>query len=110
MALGAVCFGVTVGYITYRVLTRRADRADITDLGAVVVLVVGGAAVTGLFNPDHGDLFGWYSIGLIVGLAACFLCHLALSGRESTVIVLGLPPMRTSRPAKPSDEPAAPQG
>lgn len=109
MALGAVCFGVAVAYITYRVLARNGGTTAITDLGAVVVLVVGGAAVTALFNPDYGDLFGWYSIGLVVGLVALFVCHLLLSGSESTLRVLGLPARRLSRRTSPPDEPAGPQ-
>ena len=64
-------------------------KASISDLGAVVS-AIGGAAVTVLFNPRQGDLFGWYSIGLVAGLAAFFLCHLAVNGRERTQQIMGL--------------------
>jgi hypothetical protein len=77
MSVGATCFGVTVGYITYRTLARTTDSAAITDLSAVVG-VIGGGAVTALFNPDRGDLFGWYSIGLLIGIVTYFLAHLLL--------------------------------
>lgn len=63
-SVGAVAFGLVVGWITYRTLRRTATTASISDIAAVIG-AVGGAAVTGLFtNPS---LFGWYSIGLAVG-------------------------------------------
>lgn len=52
MPVGAVCFGLTVGYFTYRMLTRSKETS-VSDLTAVIG-ATGGAAVTGLFNPDHG--------------------------------------------------------
>jgi hypothetical protein len=86
MPIGAFCFGATIGYITYRTLIR-SDKARISDL-AMVVGTVGGAAVTGLFNPSHGDLFGWYSIGLLAGLIAYFAIFLSLNGKQQTAKVL----------------------
>lgn len=88
MSVGAVCFGVTVGYITYRTLVR-SDKTTVADLAAVIG-AIGGGAVTGLFNPDQGDLFGWYSIGLISGVAVFFLVHLLLNGRERTAAIMSL--------------------
>jgi hypothetical protein len=109
MALGAICFGFVVGYITYRTLARTTEKAVITDL-TVVVSVLGGAAVTGLFNPDHGDLFGWYAIGLAIGLAAFFLLHLAMSGPESTINVIGGLPRKLFGRNSRSDKVGTPQG
>jgi O-antigen/teichoic acid export membrane protein len=108
MALGAVCFGFVVGYITYRTLARTAEKAVVTDL-TVVVSVIGGAAVTGLFNPDHGDLFGWYAIGLVIGLAAFLVLHLVLSGRESTINVMGVLPRKFFGRSGRSDKVGTPQ-
>src|SRR5262249_45008915 len=69
--VGAACFGIAVGYITYRTLVRTTEKAAISDLGAVVS-AIGGAAVTGLFAP-RGILFAWYSIGLLAGMALFFV-------------------------------------
>ena len=88
MSVGAFCFGVAVGYITYRTLVRTTDKTAISDL-TTVVGAVGGAAVTGLFGPASGDAFGWYSIGLLAGIAAFFLLYLALNGRAKTAAVMG---------------------
>jgi hypothetical protein len=87
MSVGAACFGLAVGFITYRTLARTTDKTAITDLTAVIG-AIGGGAVTGLFNPQHGDLFGWYSIGLASGLAVFFLLYLALNGRARTAAVM----------------------
>ena len=56
MSVGAFCFGATVGYITYRTLVRT-EKSNVSDI-ATVVGAVGGAAVTGLFDPQQSDTFG----------------------------------------------------
>lgn len=63
-SIGAVAFGVVVGWVTYRTLRRRSSAVELSDI-ATVIGAVGGAAVTALFQ--NGDLFGWYAIGLAVG-------------------------------------------
>jgi hypothetical protein len=88
MTIGAVLFGAVVGFITYRTLVRTTDKAAISDLGAVVG-VIGGGAVTGLFDPHTSDLFGWYAIGLAAGLAAYFLLFALLNGLDKTAKVMG---------------------
>jgi bacteriorhodopsin len=87
-SVGAVCFGVAVGYITYRTLVRTTDKTDISDL-ATVVGAVGGGAVTGLFNPSSGDTFGWYAIGLLGGMVVFFVLYLILNGPTKTAGVMG---------------------
>jgi hypothetical protein len=87
MTVGAVCFGITVGFITYRALVRTTDKAAVSDIAAVIGAVAGGA-VTGLFNPEQTDLFGWYSIGLVTGVAVFFLLYLMMNGRAETAKVM----------------------
>jgi hypothetical protein len=70
---GAFCFGLVIGWITYRTLRRRTEGAALSDI-ATVIAAVGGAAVTTLFNT--GEPFGAYSIGLAVGFFAYFLVGL----------------------------------
>jgi NhaP-type Na+/H+ or K+/H+ antiporter len=69
--VGAVCFGVVIGWITYRTL-RHVDKTSISDLASVVG-AVGGATVLAIFK--RGDSFGWYAIGLAAG----FFAYLALN-------------------------------
>src|SRR5207248_1563475 len=52
-SVGALCFGVVIGWITYRTLRRSSETVALSDI-ATVVGAVGGAAVTGLFH--NGDL------------------------------------------------------
>jgi hypothetical protein len=84
--LGAACFGIAVGYLTYRALVRTAVNASISVLAAVVG-AVGGAAVTGLFAPGTA-VFAWYAIGLLAGMAVCFAVFGRLSGLQRLATVL----------------------
>lgn len=65
--LGALAFGVVVGWVTYRTL-RNSTVNGISDIAAVIG-AVGGAAVTTLF-PQGNILFGGYCIGLAIGFFA----------------------------------------
>jgi len=87
-SIGAICFGVVIGYVTYRALARSTANASISDLAAVVG-AVGGGVVTGLFAPDT-DLFGWYAIGLLLGMAIYPIVFFRLAGRERTTQILGV--------------------
>jgi hypothetical protein len=102
MTIGALLFGAVVGFLTYRALIRTTDKAAISDLGAVVG-VIGGAAVTGIFDPHTSDLFGWYAIGLAIGLATYFTAFALLNGLERTASVMGKEanPMAASGPDAP---------
>jgi hypothetical protein len=62
--LGAIFFGVVIGWVTYRTLRRTGETVKISDL-ATVIGAVGGAAVTAIFQEP--TIFGWYCIGLAVG-------------------------------------------
>lgn len=62
--IGALCFGLVIGWVTYRTLRKRKETVALSDL-ATVIGAVGGAAVTGLFESE--SLFAAYSIGLAIG-------------------------------------------
>lgn len=65
LTTGVVCFGVLIGFITYRTLVRTTDKASISDL-ATVIGAVGGGAVTAIVRPQT-NLFGYYAVGLLGG-------------------------------------------
>lgn len=65
--IGALCFGVVIGWITYRTL-RRSKTNGLSDI-ATVLGALGGATVTALFRRDSGE-FGAYCIGLLIGFFA----------------------------------------
>lgn len=77
--IGSGAFGFVVGWIVYRTLRRREDRAALSDLSAVLA-AIGGGVVTNLFPEEN--FFAAYGIGLLIG----FLSYLTLSwfvgGRE----------------------------
>lgn len=62
-AIGALCFGLVIGWITYRTLRRTGESVALSNI-ATVIGAVGGAAVTALFT---GEIFSWYCIGLTIG-------------------------------------------
>lgn len=87
MSVGAVCFGVVVGYVTYRALAR-STQSSVSDLAAVVA-VVGGGTVTTLFDPKNSDAFGYYAIGLLGGVMFYGALYAMLGGRKAFLDVMG---------------------
>lgn len=83
--LGAVLFGVVIGWVTYRTLVRRSDGAKLSDI-ATVIGAVGGGAVVALFNNAH--MFGLYSVGLAVGFFAYLGIFAFVNGRKTTASVM----------------------
>lgn len=77
---GALCFGLVVGWVTYRTL-RRKDGAALGDIAAVIG-AVGGAAVTSLFKSES-EIFGWYCIGLAIGFFAYFIVGIIAEGKQN---------------------------
>ncbi len=80
--VGAFCFGLVIGWVTYRTLRRKADGAALGDIAAVIG-AVGGAAVTNLYN--RAELFAAYSIGLSIGFFAYLIigCYLDAKAKKS---------------------------
>jgi NhaP-type Na+/H+ or K+/H+ antiporter len=74
VSIGAVCFGIVIGYIAYRTLVR-VDSNSISDLAAVIA-AVGGGVVAERFDEKGTDAFGWYSIGLLIGMAVFLVLRL----------------------------------
>lgn len=87
LTAGTICFGLLLGYITYRTLARTTASASISDLAAVIS-AVGGGAVTTIVKPGT-DLFGWYAIGLLVGFVVYGAIYWALNGRTEFAKVMG---------------------
>ena len=77
--VGAVCFGLVIGWVTYRTLRRKEGGAALSDIAAVIG-AVGGATVLGLFKNEK--LFGLYAIGLAIGFFSYFIIGLILDGKE----------------------------
>jgi len=89
LTVGSVCFGLFVGYITYRTLARTADKTSISDLTAVIG-AVGGGAVTTIVRPQT-DNFGWYAIGLLAGFIGYAALYAIINGKTEFAKVMSLP-------------------
>jgi len=102
LMVGAVCFGVVAGYITYRTLVRTKDTA-VSDLAAVFA-AIGGGAVTVLFD-SKGEQFAWYAIGLLIGMAVFLILRLVIEvprAKESGEIPIILGDPKSAAPAAPA--------
>jgi uncharacterized membrane protein YeaQ/YmgE (transglycosylase-associated protein family) len=86
--VGAICFGLVVGWLTYRTLRRKEEITALTDL-ATVIGVVGGAAITTLFPNDEENLFAFYAIGLLVGFFGYLIVNLVVYGKDETGTWMG---------------------
>lgn len=87
MTIGALCFGLVAGYLTYRTLVRTTKDSKISDLSAALSSVGGGAA-TALVGKTS-DAFGWYAIGLAAGMVCYMALYTLLNGRNKAAEVLG---------------------
>ncbi len=98
---GALSFGMVVGYLTYRTLIRTVAKSTLDDLAAVVG-VIGGGVITSLYGPET-HRFGWYAVGLPVGMAVFFLAFWKMNGKEKLGEVMISPTLTQSgTPAAPS--------
>lgn len=79
LTIGALCFGLILGWICYRIL-RRTKSNGISDLAAILG-IIGGATITQIF-PSSSSLFGIYCIGLFLG----FFAYLVIAGIIDTKV------------------------
>jgi hypothetical protein len=86
--LGAVFFGLIIGWISYRVM-RLAAGTNVLSVIAIVIAIVGSAAVIALLKDEV--LFGWFAIGLMIGFLAYFGIGLWLY-REQELQLWQMPP------------------
>jgi hypothetical protein len=84
--VGAVCFGLVVGWITYRTLARKESATSLTDIASVIG-AVGGAAITALFKSEA--LFGAYSVGLAIGFFAYLALYWLCFGKTAAGKIMG---------------------
>lgn len=78
--IGALLFGLVIGWITYRTL-RRKEGTGISDLASVIA-AVGGATITALFRPGT-KVFGFYCIGLAVGFFLYLIINYAMNPKDT---------------------------
>jgi O-antigen/teichoic acid export membrane protein len=83
LIVGGLCFGIVIGWITYRTLRRREGATQLSDISTVLA-AVGGGAVTALPFEDP-DVFGTYAIGLAVGFFGYLLISLRIAGNSEEV-------------------------
>lgn len=90
VGLGAVVFGLIIGWIAYRVLRQRSGPAWLSEIVALLGIIVGAAALA--FFRDN-TIFGWYAVGLAIGFFAYFVVGIILYGKQEVL------PWRLEKPA-----------
>jgi uncharacterized membrane protein YeaQ/YmgE (transglycosylase-associated protein family) len=80
--LGAVFFGLTIGWIAHQILRRKSGALWIQDLIALLGIIAGAAALA-LFRNEA--IFGWYAVGLVVGFLASFVAGVILDGQKEVL-------------------------
>lgn len=95
--LGTILFGLTIGWISYRIMRLRAAPAALADL-YTLLSVISGAAIIALLRDS--TLFGLYSLGLVIGFFGYLGLGVRLHGRQE------LTPWRTEQLAPPAPAPA----
>lgn len=94
LGIGPACFGLLIGWITYRTLRRKEGPVALSDL-SVVLGTLGGGVVTGLFGGEVQ--FAFYSIGLAFGFFGYLVVAWMTYNHESKT--------GTSNPAAPTQSP-----
>jgi ABC-type Co2+ transport system permease subunit len=93
IGIGTVCFGIVVGYITYRTLVRT-EKSAVSDIASVIGAIA-GATITGIYS---GSAFALYSIGLLLGMTIFLL--LRLKFERGGAQILGVPEGATLKSEK----------
>lgn len=78
--LGALCFGMIIGWYVYYINRYRKTDVQLSDI-VTLIGVIGGSAVLTLF-PSTTDLFGAYGVGLAIGFFGYFMVMLILVYRS----------------------------
>jgi len=78
--IGALCFGVLIGWYLYYINRYRKEDIKLSDLVTLIGAIGGGAALA-LF-PEGSDLYGAYGIGLAVCFFGYYLTLLAFVKRS----------------------------
>ena len=79
VGLGAVLFGLTVGWIAYRILRFRSGAPWLSDLIALLGIIEGSGDLA-FFRNDV--IFGWYAVGLVIGFFAYLVVGVILYGKQ----------------------------
>ena len=87
LTFGMLCFGILIGFVTYRTLIRTTGQASINDL-TVVVGAIGGGAITAIVRPVT-NAFAWYAIGLLGGFTVYGLLYRLKYGSDKFAMVMG---------------------
>jgi hypothetical protein len=109
VAVGSICFGVVIGWITYYTMRKNTKPRTLSDI-TVIISALAGPAVLAVFPaPEEGKqtMFGFYGMGLAGGFFAYLIVFILLLWKAPLKLLrsMGLAPPR--QPAGAQGEAAA---
>lgn len=96
VGLGAVLFGLAIGWIAYRMLRQQSGPAWLSNLIALLGIIAGAVALA-FFRDDA--IFGWYALGLVIGFFAYFAVGVVLYGKQE-ILPWRLEPVSSLSPSE----------
>ena len=96
VAVGSICFGVVIGWITYYTMRKNTQPRELADI-TVIISALAGPAILAVFPaPEDGKstMFGWYGIGLAIGFFLYLVFFILLVSNASLKLLrrMGLAP------------------
>jgi len=85
--VGAILFGLLIGWVTARLLTRQAGSAAVSHFAGVVAAVAGGYVTV---KSGNLGIFGLYAIGLVAGFAGFVAAASGRLGDKATAASAGV--------------------
>jgi hypothetical protein len=101
VAVGSICFGVVIGWITYYTMRKNTKPRTLSDI-TVIISALAGPAVLAVFPaPEEGKqtMFGYYGIGLMSGFFAYLIVLILLLWKAPLRLLrsMGLAPPRQKK-------------
>ena len=101
VAVGSVCFGIVVGWITYYTMRKNTKPRALEDITVIISALVGPAILAVFPAPADGKqtMFGWYGIGLAIGFFLYLIIFVLLLWKAPLKLLrmMGLAPPRVRR-------------
>ena len=112
VAIGSMCFGIVIGWITYYTMRKNTKPRALSDITVIISALVGPAILTVFPAPEAGKptMFGWYGIGLAIGFFLYLLVFTLLLWKAPLKLLrsMGLAPPRVQQTGGGGEQQTAP--
>lgn len=108
VAVGSICFGVVIGWITYYTMRKNTKERALADIMVIISALI-GPAVLAVFPAPTDEaketMFGYYGIGLAMGFFTYYIVFVLLLWKapEKLLAAMTIVPTRSEEGAGPPD-------